>query len=187
MVAILLRQSMHKKNILKRVSVIPDTELEQLERELGSEPPPSSKTSLEIVWDDFMNKPGTQPGDELVLADLQGGKLYSVYAQPATGVSGNRIVIYPIVQRYERDYSRAETFEASPDGSFNWEDITSTYFPAGFDILEKEKKEEVVTGSKKTPDDFWRKVLANLLQNFSAKDFYEKRLDNPYLIKRNKQ
>jgi hypothetical protein len=176
---------MRKKSRL-RISAIPEEELELLEQEIAQQPERRPISNLEVAWDTFINQPGAAQGDELMLADLQSGNLYSIYAQPATDASGNRVVIYPVVEKYIRDYARAETFEALPDGSFNWSDIEQKYFPSGFAPLERKPEVEGrIKASAKVPADFWKRVLANLLRNYSDKKFYEKSLDNPYIVKKN--
>jgi len=161
-------------------------EFEELEQEVAQQPTPKPVGTLEVAWDDYINQSGTLAGNELTVADLATGELYSIYVQPATDVSDARIVIYPVVVRYIDDYGRAETFEAAPDGSLTWSDIEKKYFPNGFAKLDKKNNQEMVTGSKRIPDGFWHKVLSNLLKNFSAKSFYSKHLDNPYIVKKNK-
>ena len=170
----------------KKYAIISDEDYAALEKEFEHQPLPQARSTLEVAWDSFINQPGASTGGELALADLSSGKLYSIYAQPATDVSGNRIVIYPIAVRYVNDYGSAETFEALPDGSFNWKDIEQKYFPGGFTPVEKNTDQETITSAKKIPDGFWYKVLSNLLHNFSAKSFYSKHLDNPYIVKKNK-
>jgi hypothetical protein len=163
-----------------------DEEYAALEEEVAQQPTPKGTSQLEVTWDDFVNQSGTLAGNELTVADLATGKLYSMYVQPGTDVSNPRIIIYPVIIRYVDDYSSAETFEPLPDGSLDWQSIEKKYFPNGFTKVDKNTKQEILTSSRKIPDGFWHKVLANLLHNFSAKSFYNKNINNPYIVKRNK-
>lgn len=157
------------------------------EEEVAKQPPPKDTSSLAVEWNNLADQPDMLAGNaELKLADLGNGELYSLYVQPGTDVSPPKIIIYPIQVSYINDYGSAETFDALPDGSLDWLSVEKKYFPNGFIPMNKELKGKEKTSSKKIPDGFWHKVLSNLLDNFSAKHFYSKNINNPYIVKRHK-
>jgi len=152
-----------------------EEEIQQLEQ---SAPPAAAPgNTLEVLWADYQRR-GQALTVELTLADSQ-NRLYSVSVAP----DGQQILVYPIQQIMRPDYNSGEMIPPAQSGEPNWDAVTQKYFPGGFTELPSqfpEPDERTMASSRKSPNDFWMRVLANVLRGYSRRTEILRKL-NPYL------